>query len=315
MTKLEKFIEKAKLSHASKNYDYSESVFNNAKGEIKIICPIHGAFFQIAHNHINGNGCQACSNVKRYTTKEFVEKSKTIHSDKNYDYSLSIYTNQKTKITIICPIHGTFEQMPKEHLAGKICKQCSIDNRKTTVGEFIRKSIIIHKDINGNDKYDYSNVVYVNMYTKVDIICEKHGLFKQTPTKHLCGQGCPCCKNSKGEDKINSFLKENKILFETQKTFYDCINTKTGRLLKFDFYLPDYNLCVEFDGSQHYEPFRFSKNKEKNNLRLQEIQFRDNIKNEYMLSSSDKSLFRIPYNKIGYIDDILYGLLFKPKFS
>lgn len=64
-------------------------------------------------------------------------------------------------------------------------------------------------------------------------------------------QSCGCLV-SKGEEKINFILQELKIKFNTQKTFNDCINPKTNTKLRFDFYLPDYNCCIEYDGKQHY---------------------------------------------------------------
>ena len=75
---------------------------------------------------------------KRLTTEEFIEKAKKIHGDK-YDYSITDYRDSHTKITIICPIHGEFEQTPTNHLAGYGCPTCS-GTAKITTGEFIRRA-------------------------------------------------------------------------------------------------------------------------------------------------------------------------------
>lgn len=72
----------------------------------------------------SGCGCPRCAKCCQYTTIEWIEKAKEIHGNK-YDYSKAIYINSKTKLTIICPIHGEFEQAPSEHLGGKGCKYCA----------------------------------------------------------------------------------------------------------------------------------------------------------------------------------------------
>jgi len=106
--------------------------------------------------------------------------------------------------------------------------------RKLTTEEFIKKSKQIH-----GDKYDYSKVLELkNSQTKIKIICPEHEYFMQTANAHLNQkQGCPFCRESKGERDIANFLNKNKILFNRQKTFNNCINQKTGRKLKFDFYM------------------------------------------------------------------------------
>ena len=109
--------------------------------------------------------------------------------------------NTKTKVCIICPIHGEFWQTPHHHLQGHKCKKC-IDKLRLD-NNFVNKSNIIHNNTN-----DYSKVKYINCETKVCIICPKHGEFWQTPHNHLKGQGCPICKQSKLEKDIFIFLRE-----------------------------------------------------------------------------------------------------------
>ena len=146
--------------------------------------------------------------MNRMTTEEFIKKAKEIHGDK-YDYSLVDYNNARTKVKIICPIHGVFEQEPRVHLINRGCKKCnhfSPGGKSLTTEYFIKKA----KEIHG-DKYDYSLVEYKNSITKVKIICQIHGIFEQTPANHLFRKsGCPKCigKNSTIEEFIQ---KANKI--------------------------------------------------------------------------------------------------------
>ena len=125
-------------------------------------------------------------------TKNFINKAIIKHGNR-YDYSKVEYANNNTKVCIICPKHGEFWQMPKDHLDGCGCPLCCKRNRRYTQKEFIEKAKKIH-----GDKYDYSKVEYVNNNIKVCIICPEHGEFWQMPKLHLKGSGCPlCCKRNK----------------------------------------------------------------------------------------------------------------------
>lgn len=104
------------------------------------------------------------------------------------------------------------------------------------------------------------------------------------------------CETSKGEQKIHSLLQKMNILFITQKTFPKCVNDKTNRKLKFDFYLPDYNICIEYDGKQHFEETSMCEDT------LEERKNRDKIKNKFC-KENNIGLIRIPYWDFNKIDD------------
>jgi len=285
-TSKEDFLKKAKEIHGDK-YDYSKIDYKSISVSIKIKCNTHGIFEQTPSTHIlKKSGCPKCYGNKKLTTDEIIEKFSKFHN-KKYDYSLMIYKNMKTNINIICnqlfsdgTIHGVFSQNPNTHKTHG-CPACA----KIYTEDFIKNSIIIHKD-----KYDYSLVNYISAKTKVEIICKKHGEFNQTPNNHLLGDGCPRCRESKGELIIHNFLKENNIEYFTQKTFKGC---KHKNLLRFDFFIEKYNLCIEYDGSQHFKIWkRFEKNDDNLKLRI----LRDNIKNKYCLDNKI-NLLRIKYNE------------------
>ena len=121
------FIWKAIQKHGYK-YDYRKVNYINDSTKVCIICSKHGEFWQAPGNHCskyNKNGCPQCNHQSyKYTLNNFVERAKLIHGDK-YDYSKVVYKNGRTKICIICPIHGEFYQEPRHHLKGCGCPSCN----------------------------------------------------------------------------------------------------------------------------------------------------------------------------------------------
>jgi hypothetical protein len=179
------------------------------------------------------------------------------------------------------------------------CPACSeearlLKHRSKITPTFIKKS----KEIHG-EKYDYSEVVYVNQYTAVQIICPTHGAFLQTPTTHIhCRCGCPSCSESSGERAIGQYLRANNIKFEFQ--YFVEINKSRHY---FDFYLPEYNLIIEYDGKQHFDPIKYFGGVNT----FKKIQKRDAIKNKYCEDNRIK-LARVPYT-CNNIDDTLAELI------
>jgi len=136
---------------------------------------------------------------KKLTTEIFINRAHILHRYK-YDYSKVTYKNSKTKIEIICPIHGIFIQVPDSHLCGKGCIKCG-GRDKSTKKSFIMRATEVH-----GYKYDYSKVTYKNSKTKIEIICPKHGVFRQTPVHHLNGKGCRYCV----PDKLSMLFRSTK---------------------------------------------------------------------------------------------------------
>jgi very-short-patch-repair endonuclease len=225
----------------------------------------------------------------------FIDRAKIIHGDK-YDYTLSVYVKAKSKVKIICPIHGIFEQTPNNHvLGGYGCNQCSY---LSSTKDFIKKATKIH----GN-KYNYSQVDYKNNKTHIKIICHKHGEFMQEPRNHLSGYGCSICKESAGELRISSILEKLHIKFIRQKSFSNCIRQKK---LLFDFYLPEYNICIEYDGRQHFEEIELFGGKEY----LKLLQESDKIKNTYCKNNKIK-LLRISHFQYDNVEKLISEFITK----
>ena len=268
-----------------------KAVYTNTSSKIIIICPIHGEFTQLAGSHLSGTGCSKChTDSFRKSTGDFITLSTQAHKNK-YNYSKVEYTSCDASVIIICPIHGEFTQKAKNHYEGKECPKCSPFSRKTTE-EFIDGAVRIH-----GQKYNYTNVNYIKSNIKVDIICPSHGTFKQTPNSHLNGTNCPKCQISKGEAAIEEYLISNNINYTTQHTFDKC---KYKRHLPFDFFIHSKNLCIEYDGIQHFKPRVLFGGEEA----LKQRQKLDNIKNTFY-KDNDIRLIRIKYTKFNEIDEIL----------
>jgi hypothetical protein len=278
----EEIIEEFKRKHGNR-YDYTETKYLSAREKVTIGCPEHGKFSQKASNHLRGDGCPLCKGGIGYGLDGFIKLAKIKHRNR-YDYSKVSYKNTGTDIKIICKKHGEFNQRPSRHLRGGGCPSCS-ENKPFTTDSFIIKAKKIH-----GDKYDYSKVIYgKNNNCKVIIICLKHGEFKQVVNTHITGGGCIKCKESRGESKIRVFLDSSKIDYVKEKRFADCVDKRS---LPFDFYLPTFNMCIEFNGQQHYKPF----NRFGGQISLSDQLKRDKIKKQYC---DDKgiNLLIIKYNQ------------------
>ena len=179
--------------------------------------------------------------------EELIKRAKAIHGDK-YCYDDYILINTHIPSTIICPIHGEFEQSFDVHIHQKSgCPKCAnvLRNYKNTK--------FTYENLQENDKkynfsFDYSKFIYEGYDSYSTVICPIHGEFKQSWHHLKYGHGCPMCGNRRNysELKLKAILENELINVEYQKKF--------GWLGKqsLDFYLPDYNVAIEYQGRQHF---------------------------------------------------------------
>jgi hypothetical protein len=152
--------------------------------------------------------------TKKLTLEEFKEKSVAVHGEV-YDYSNVVYHNNAVKVEIFCLRHNKFfSQSPKKHLAGQGCPICRYEKSSSkltkTTEKFIEGAVEVH-----GDKYTYDKVVYTGSHTCVEIFCNSHGeYFKQVPTDHLCGKGCPKCGLEKVKEYVNSLTSNTQEFVE-----------------------------------------------------------------------------------------------------
>ena len=309
---IQKFIEKHSLK-----FSYKKFIYVGFKIPSIIICNIHQREFkQTPEHHLKGKyNCPDCksenqSKSRKKSIKKLISDFIKVHGNL-YDYSLITeenYINNKTSVPIICPDHGTFYQRPNEHLQSKGCKYCQHQSFPNSLEYVIKNIQKIHPE------YDLSLITeYKNNKSPLPIICPDHGLFyKNFNAITTQFQGCPICKKSKGELLIFNYLTSKKLLFISQHKFEGCRSPLYRNIrLPFDFYLPDYNTCIEFDGRHHFEPVDFSHgsmSQKEIQQHFKNTQINDSIKTQYCVDNNIK-LIRIPYWKFKNIPNILKILI------
>jgi 2'-5' RNA ligase len=304
----ETFIQKALEIHGN-TYDYSKSHYETSGKPIVITCRLHGDFKQSPSKHLAGQGCPKCKDDKNKlfhiarnekARSDFILKAKEVHHDK-YDYSKAEYVDAKSKMIIGCPVHGYFVQTADSHLAGKGCIKCRDDINKELQQERSKKAGLkfpsqaseVH-----DGKYDYSEVVYVNKEEPVTIICPAHGRFKQSPNKHLQGNGCPQCalELNLGEERVSKALEALGINYERQ--FMPHWGKRSGQTrygIIYDFALHDLKILIERDGEQHYHPVRFGGMDKERAKSLFDKQVAADLNKTKLADQHKWTLCRIPY--------------------
>ena len=292
----QEFINKCKKVFGENTYSYDKVKYTTTKEKVIVTCPIHGDFSRLAGSLIQGIGCPECNLRVKMTTDEFVQGCKEIYGGNTYSYKKTIFTRIDNKVTLTCPYHGDFTKTARAALKGHGCPMCN--NKTPSKPALIARFHKIH-----GSKYDYSKVSYRYLTEKVTIICPEHGEFTKAIYSHLKGAGCPHCTTSHGEEKIINHLDKTNLKYQFQKMFSNCKNL---RKLRFDFYLPEKKLAIEYDGKQHFQPVMFGGiNNETSELRFEKQRERDEIKNIYC-QDNHIGLLRIPYSsekEIPYILD------------
>lgn len=245
--KTDEFIKKAREVHGDK-YDYSKVEYVNNHTKVCIICPKHGEFWQVPNSHLNGNGCPVCVGLKRLTKEDFINRANRVHNYK-YDYSNCNFISTHFKVDIICPIHGTFSQLPKNHLKGQGCPECgklyAKEWQKGNYDGFMEESKKRFGDI-----YEFPNIKeeYVNSHSVIHIKCKKCGnVFTKIACDHLTSPhgGClKCYSNVSSEEQklgheIESIVGKENVLYRDR----DALN---GR--EIDIYIPSLKIGIEYDG-------------------------------------------------------------------
>ena len=272
--------------------------YKNSKAKILVKCKVCGNEWLTKSNYLlRGRGCKKCVVLKQRKTKEFFKEEFTKKYENKYEL-LTDYINASTKVKIKCKLCNNIWLIKPSHLtySKSNCPKCSIIEsglkRTKSHEQFIKDVEKIH-----DHKYDIIGI-YTKAKTKIEIKCnECKTHWNITPNSLLRGVGCPVCKQSKGEFLIKEYLQENNIYFKNQFTFEDC---KRKNILRFDFYLPSLNICVEYDGIQHFKSVEYFGGDD----RFVYTKENDKIKNDFCKKNKIK-LIRIPYKEFKNIKELL----------
>lgn len=289
-------------------------VYTNNKTKIEFQCLVDGCFHKWMarpDNILSGYGCPECAKrkisiLRSKTHEEFVDEV----AIKNPGVKvLGKYISDNVKIEFQCnnPDCGYKWFATPDKIIHKVtgCPECAKVNR-------IKKKTKTHESFVDEVKKKNPNIEvigeYIGVKTKIEFKCLMCGnTWLTTPDSVLNGNsGCPMCAQSHGERSITSWLKNNLIEFIPQYKFDNCRDVEP---FPFDFYLPKYNICVEYDGVQHFQPVNFGGiSDECAMINFRKTQMHDSIKNNYC-KQYKIILVRISYLEKNNISVILNNII------
>ena len=238
--------------------------YKNGRVKMKIKCHCGEIFYESLNNILCNNfcNCEECNKIRKSENSfnEFMVELK----EKGYTYKSERkeYVNSKSIVNIECDNGHIFQTSKNRLHSGHLCPKCYkqgylVQERGYRIEyQEIKERIERNKDTLLTIEEDYKGTKY-----PIVIKCEKGHIYDTTYNAYeICK--CKYCsnKNSKGEERIETFLENNNFHYKVHYRFDDC---KCKNPLPFDFYLPKYNICIEYDGIQHFEPIDFA-GKEKN---------------------------------------------------
>lgn len=312
------FIQKAQLVHKNK-YIYDKAIYEKSNVDIIIICKKHGDFIQKPNNHLQGNNCPKCAKINRSQSKtidqqDFINRACKIHGAR-YSYKKLKYKGCKTKVIITCPKHGDFLQTPSAHTNGtrpRGCPACRGENISNSLRKPKNKDSLLDKCPELCEEFDLErnklspNEIKFGSNDKFWWICNKCGHnWEAMANNRQRGRGCPKCKCSLGEKRIQNFLIVNNIKYVREHKDKNC---KRKGLLRFDFaiWINDELKLIEYNGIQHYERSGLFSSGEKFEI----IQDRDNIKRKFCEDNKIK-LLEISYKDFDNIETIIQDFICK----
>jgi len=270
-----------------------------AKNIVTLHCDIHGKFTAVPKTHIYSmHGCPKCgrkaasqSISKFKTVEELLEAAKVKHNNKYtyYPEKTSLYTSDT--MPILCPVHGLFEMQICSHIRdGRNCKLCAYEELRNTFDDFVKKANEVH-----GGAYSYYKESYTRYDDRTKIkhnVCGK--IFYQRAGKHLEGQGCLCKrKPSTGERLVMDVLEKHGLKYFREYSI-------RGYRYRYDFYLPDLDILIEYDGPQHFRPIKHWGG----DVMLSTMQTNDKKKNE-IARGAGIGLIRISYTRDSELEDYL----------
>ena len=298
-------LEEVKDFYKEKGYEFLDEEYVNTTYLHNVKCP-NGHLIKKRVSDIKaGYGCAECSNTRKKTYNEV----RTLFEEEGYILLTSEeeYDNTHTKVEFICPEKHRHSIVVHKFIGGERCGECR--NKRISLTQRTPYKQIKNMFESEGDEILSNESEYINTQKHLKIKCPQGHIYNCTPNNFQKGYRCNlCAKKYKGEEKVKEFLENNNINYEMQKTFKDC---KDKQVLKFDFYLPQLNICIEYDGLAHFEPTDFAgKGEEWAKEQFKGQKLRDEIKNKYC-KQNNINLLRIPYWEFDNIENILNKNLLK----
>ncbi len=281
-------------------YDYFKSQgcellsteYINAHQKLQYKCP-NGHIHEMTWNNFQrGKRCPKCRDEKLREQRRH-DESIVIKAFEDEGYKVkSKYYNARTPVKYICPNGHENECSYDNWMKGNRCPECcrnvwSIEKAREYLQQF---------------DYELLEEEYVNSSKLMKMKCPKGHIIFKSLSNFYAGHRCPCCNEYKSMKEIENILNKYNIDNLREYRFNDCRNIKP---LPFDFYLPDYNTCIEYDGEQHYKALDFyGIGKEEAKKRFEEGKERDRIKDQYCKNNGIK-LIRIPYWEFKNSEEII----------
>lgn len=286
-TKTQKEFEDEVRELEGNEYKFIED-YKGSKTKIKVRHKECGRIYEVKPDmFLSGSRCPLCYKEGRKLTQKQFEG--IVYKKGNNEYEVKgNYENSNVKILMLHKVCGNeFLTYPRTFKGGDKCPRC-VHNRKRTTEEFkeyVKKRVGNEYEVLG--EYETERVSIKMKH----INCGR--TYEVKPKEFKVGSRCPFCRksNSRGERNIQEYLNHKNIRSEREKIFEDFIEKP---MLRFDFYLPEYNMCIEFDGIQHYEPVEYFGGVERFGQRVEN----DRAKDEYCLENNINML-RIPYTELG----------------
>ena len=241
----------------------------------------YGHEFKISFQNLKkGRGCSYCYKYKKLTHDEVYKKC----SQKGFKL-LTEYKKANSKITVLCSSGHDWETTWAKIQSGRTCPYCSkkMIHRKDVIKEFECENYKILTEITPNIRFSNARLL---------VRCPQGHTYETTYNVWKSGCRCPHHNRSLGEERVSEVLSKMKLEYIAQYTFEECRDINR---LPFDFYIPQYNLCIEYDGRGHYEPIDWAnRGEEWAKEQLAWVQKHDEIKSVFCLEN-DIRLLRIPY--------------------
>ena len=297
MARIKWTIEKAKEEFGKEGYVLLEEEYINSNTKMRYKCP-NGHEHSITMSKFkSGRRCPFCANEKMSKDRrKDIEVVRADFEKEGYTLLTKEYINSGQILETICPNGHIHKTTYCNFYRGQRCGKCYGKNIHYTYEQV--------KEIFEKEGYILLSKEYVNCKQKLQYECPNGHKHEITLDKFINKKDrCPFCANSyKGEEAIRLFLEKNNIEYKHQYFFKDC---RDKLALRFDFYIPSYNLLVEYDGIGHFEPTNFNGiDNKRANEGFKKQQFHDQIKNEYC-KSNNIPLLRISYKEINEIENIL----------